>query len=93
MTEGRATRKKQNFEISADGCPGLPKVLLHRELVVPDKGEEVPIESRIHIFGHGCSGHRMLLEHEWNYGLGMDAFVVVCAALWSEHSPNLALRK
>ena len=24
-------------------------------------------------FGHGCSGHRMLLEHERNYGLGMDA--------------------
>ena len=24
-------------------------------------------------FGHGCSGDRMLLEHERNYGLGMDA--------------------
>ena len=24
-------------------------------------------------FGHGCSGDRMLLEHEWTYGLGMDA--------------------
>ena len=24
-------------------------------------------------FGHGCSGHRLLLEHERNYGLGMDA--------------------
>ena len=24
-------------------------------------------------FGHGCSGHRMLLEHERNYDLGMDA--------------------
>ena len=25
-------------------------------------------------FGHGCSGHRMLLEHERNYyGSGMDA--------------------
>ena len=23
--------------------------------------------------GHGCSGDRMLLEHERNYGLGMDA--------------------
>ena len=29
-------------------------------------------------FGHGCSGHRMLLEHERNYGLGMDALVTVC---------------
>ena len=24
-------------------------------------------------FGHGCSGHRMLWEHERDYGLGMDA--------------------
>ena len=30
-------------------------------------------------FGHGCSGHRMLLEHERNYGLGMDALVTVCS--------------
>ena len=30
-------------------------------------------------FGHGCSGHRMLLEHERNYGLGMDALVSVCS--------------
>ena len=32
-------------------------------------------------FGHGCSGHRMLLEHERNYGLGMEALVTVC--LWN----------
>ena len=30
-------------------------------------------------FGHGCSGHRMLLEHQRNYGLGMDALVTVCS--------------
>ena len=30
-------------------------------------------------FGHGCSGHRMLLEHERYYGLGMDALVIVCS--------------
>ena len=30
-------------------------------------------------FGHGCSGHRMLLEHERNYGLSMDALVTVCS--------------
>ena len=30
-------------------------------------------------FGHGCSGHRMLLEHERNYDLGMDALVSVCS--------------
>ena len=30
-------------------------------------------------FGHGCSGHRMLLEHERNYGFGMDALVTVCS--------------
>ena len=30
-------------------------------------------------FGHGCSGHRMLLEHERNYDLGMDALVTVCS--------------
>ena len=29
-------------------------------------------------FGHGCSGHRMLLEHERYYGVGMDALVIVC---------------
>ena len=29
-------------------------------------------------FGHGCSGQRMLLEHERNYDLGMDALVSVC---------------
>ena len=30
-------------------------------------------------FGHGGSGHRMLLEHERNYGLGMEALVTVCS--------------
>ena len=30
-------------------------------------------------FGHGCNGSRMLLEHERNYGLGMDAMVTVCS--------------
>ena len=30
-------------------------------------------------FGHGCNGHRMLLEHKRNYGLGMDAMVTVCS--------------
>ena len=30
-------------------------------------------------FGHAYSGHRMLLEHERNYGLGMDAPVTVCS--------------
>ena len=29
-------------------------------------------------FGHGCSGQRMLLEHEHNDGLGMDALISVC---------------
>ena len=29
--------------------------------------------------GHGCSGERMLLEHEGNYGLGMEALVSVCS--------------
>ena len=28
-------------------------------------------------FGHGCSGHRMLWEHERDSGLGMDALVIV----------------
>ena len=27
-------------------------------------------------FGHGCSVHRMLLEHERDYGLGMDGIIV-----------------
>ena len=30
-------------------------------------------------FGHGCSGHRMLLEHERYYGLGMVVLVTVCS--------------
>ena len=28
-------------------------------------------------FGHGCSSHRILLEHKWNYALGMDVEVTV----------------
>ena len=31
------------------------------------------------LFGHGCNGHRMLLEHAWNHCLGMDAEVTVCS--------------
>ena len=30
--------------------------------------------------GHGCSGHRMLFEHERSHGLGMDALVIVCSS-------------
>ena len=30
-------------------------------------------------FAHGCSGQRMLLEHEPNHGLRMDALVKVCS--------------
>ena len=30
-------------------------------------------------FWHGCSGQRMLFEHERNYGFGMDALVSVCS--------------
>ena len=30
-------------------------------------------------FGHGCSGYCMLLEHERNYSLGMDALDTVCS--------------
>ena len=30
-------------------------------------------------FGPGCSGQRMILERERNYGLGMDALVSVCS--------------
>ena len=30
-------------------------------------------------FGHGCSGQRMLLEHERYYGLGMVVLVTVCS--------------
>ena len=40
-------------------------------------------------FEHGYSGQRMLLEHEWNYGLGMDALVSVLiktrTELWFGH--------
>ena len=48
-------------------------------------------------FGHGCSGHRMLSNHERYYGFGMDALVSVCSwntngtivwawMLWSPHA-------
>ena len=48
-------------------------------------------------FGHGCSGHRMHLEHKRNYALGMDAAVSVCSwntngimlwawMIWSSHA-------
>ena len=30
-------------------------------------------------FGHGCSGQQMLLAHERNYDLGMDARVSACS--------------
>ena len=35
-------------------------------------------------FGHGCFGHRMLWEHERDYGLGMDALVIVCSGNMNE---------
>ena len=31
-------------------------------------------------FGHGCSGDLKLLEHEREYGLGMDALVSLCSS-------------
>ena len=38
------------------------------------------LETRTELgFGHGCSDHRMLLEHERNYDLSMDALVAVCS--------------
>ena len=39
-------------------------------------------------FGHGCSGQRMLLEHERNYALGLDALVSVCSWNTSGASPG-----
>ena len=48
----------------------------------------------------GCSGDRMLLEHEQNYGLGMDALVtgswntngiMVWAWMLLEHERNYGL--
>ena len=39
--------------------------------------------------GHGCSSHRILLEQERNYGLGMKALVTVFSSntneVWSGH--------
>ena len=32
-------------------------------------------------FGHGCSGHRRLMEHERNYRLGMGALVTELLAV------------
>ena len=30
-------------------------------------------------FGHGCTGHRVLVDQKRHYGLGMDALVTVCS--------------
>ena len=30
-------------------------------------------------FGHGCSAHHMLLEHDWNHALCMDALLTICS--------------
>ena len=38
-------------------------------------------------FGHGCKGNRMLLEHEGDYGLGMDAKGTVCSWSTNEMQP------
>ena len=35
-------------------------------------------------FGDGCTGYRKLLEHEQNYGLVMDAQVIVCS--WNRNT-------
>ena len=40
-------------------------------------------------FAHGCSGRRMLLEHERNYGLGMDALGSVCSWTTSGKAASL----
>ena len=40
-------------------------------------------------FGHGCSGQRMLLEHERNYGLGMDALVSGCS--WNTNENDFGM--
>ena len=34
-------------------------------------------------FGHGCTGERMLLEHDRYHGLGMDALVTVLLGTWT----------
>ena len=50
-------------------------------------------------FGHGCSGNRMLLEHERYHGLGMGALATVCSwntnvimvwawMLWQAYAPR-----
>ena len=40
-------------------------------------------------FGHGCTGHRVLVDHERHYGLGMDAQVTVCS--WTTNVINYGL--
>ena len=34
-------------------------------------------------FGHGCSGQRMVREHERDYGLGMDALAANEIMVWA----------
>ena len=78
--------KNINFKTSADGGQDLPQVLLQRELVAPWNTKGIMAWAwmlrspyALAWFGHGCSRHRMLLEYERNYCLGMDAPVSVCA--------------
>ena len=47
------------------------------------------LETRTQLwFGHGCSSDLMLLEHERNYGLGMDALVVCSVTRASMPKPE-----
>ena len=93
ITEGRATWTTLELKISADGCQGLSKVLLHRELAAPWTTNGIMVWARMLWspyalgtrtelwFGPGCFGHHTRLERERNYGLGMDPLVTVC--LWN----------
>ena len=42
-------------------------------------------------FGHGCSSHRMLLEHERYYGLGMDARTLLSLCMEALYSHRMLL--
>ena len=66
--------------VKGDNCTGKPP---HKHKLACGKGLQVchgePSTNVIMSFGHGSSGECMLLEHERNFGLGMDALVSVCS--------------
>ena len=90
-SRGNRSKKRRIFSLRqrASHCPGL-RLRIARgcsRLCQRDPHGTCAVRPRHYVgqrallwFRHGCSGHRMLLEHERYYGFGMDALVIVCSS-------------